>query len=266
MAKVNGLQGVISGKLGNTVFRNRYGKTIAAQYQPNVENRRTDTQVAQREKFKMMNQIAALMAPAIAIPRNGGQTARNQFVQDNIKLIESVPNSVEKRFNALDMQLTRGTTNLTSFTASFVDASNKSSVQITARGGTFTVGYGTLAVSTRPERRLMVTGLAVPKNSSDVVKLVFGGVATIANERPNDDIANYEDIITLSSFGYLADEEYEFVFYAYEIAIPQNQINRSYGNTGGAATAQDPWIVIRSAASNGFSDAMLSKTYAVLPS
>lgn len=82
--KLNGLMGKGSGKLGSTVFAISGGEQIVRQYNPVVSNPQTDAQVAQRAKLKLMSQLAAALAPYIAIPKKGLVSARNQFIAKNI--------------------------------------------------------------------------------------------------------------------------------------------------------------------------------------
>lgn len=83
MAKIYGLQGNITGKLGNSVMAVRNGEQIVRQYQPIVANPSTAAQVEARAKLKLMSQLSAVMAPYIAIPRVGAVSSRNRFVSEN---------------------------------------------------------------------------------------------------------------------------------------------------------------------------------------
>lgn len=83
MGKIYGLNGVMEGKIGNTVLAVRNGVQIARQYQPIVANPSTPAQVEARAKLKLMSQLAAVMAPVIAIPREGIVSARNMFTKLN---------------------------------------------------------------------------------------------------------------------------------------------------------------------------------------
>lgn len=83
MAKIYGLQGVMTGKLANTVMVVRNGEQIARKYQPVVTNPSTTGQVAARAKLKMMSQLSAIMAPVIAMPREGAVSTRNLFTKEN---------------------------------------------------------------------------------------------------------------------------------------------------------------------------------------
>lgn len=77
---------VKTGRLGGSVFRIRAGETIESQYQPVVYNPSTEGQMQTRAKLKMMSQLAAVMAPVIAIPRRGAVSSRNLFVKTNYPL------------------------------------------------------------------------------------------------------------------------------------------------------------------------------------
>lgn len=74
---------VKTGRVGASVFRVRAGETIESQYQPQVYNPSTAAQVAARARLKLMSQLAAVMAPVIAMPKRGMMSARNAFVKVN---------------------------------------------------------------------------------------------------------------------------------------------------------------------------------------
>lgn len=73
-----------TGKLGASVFAISGGEQIVRQYNPVVTNPQTVAQVAQRAKLKLLSQLAAALAPYIAIPKKGLVSARNQFIAKNI--------------------------------------------------------------------------------------------------------------------------------------------------------------------------------------
>lgn len=83
MAKIYGLFGSMTGKLADTVMSVRNGEQIARKYQPVVYNPSTPAQIANRAKLKLMSQLSAVMAPVIAIPRQGSVSSRNLFVKQN---------------------------------------------------------------------------------------------------------------------------------------------------------------------------------------
>lgn len=92
---MQGITGKVSGKMGSAVFRVREGQQVVTQYNPIVKNPNTEGQQAQRAKFKLMSQLAAIMSPGIGTmgvinrPARGKGTARNGFVQKNFALAET---------------------------------------------------------------------------------------------------------------------------------------------------------------------------------
>ena len=93
MAKMQGITGKLSGKMGSAVFRVREGQQVVAQYNPIVKNPNTEGQQAQRAKFKLMSQLAAIMAPAMGSfiiktrAEKGKPSQRNAFTQLNFPLV-----------------------------------------------------------------------------------------------------------------------------------------------------------------------------------
>lgn len=115
MSKVYGLQGVLTGKLGATVFAVRNGVQLARQYQPIVMDAKTESQVAQRAKLKLLSQTAAAISSVIAIPRKGLQSARNRFIKQNFEYV-GYANS-EASIELADILLTASYKGLPGFTA-----------------------------------------------------------------------------------------------------------------------------------------------------
>lgn len=77
---------VKTGRLAGSVFAIRNGETIERAYQPVVANPSTPAQVAVRAKLKLISQLSAVMAPVIAIPRQGAASSRNLFTKVNYQL------------------------------------------------------------------------------------------------------------------------------------------------------------------------------------
>ena len=98
--KLNGILGKGSGKLGSAVFAINGGAQIVREHNPRISNPKTQAQIEQRAKFKLLAQIAADLAPALFFKRKGLFNARNQFISANMPLCEynneeaqvSVPN------------------------------------------------------------------------------------------------------------------------------------------------------------------------------
>lgn len=102
--KLNGFVGKGTGKLGSSVFAVSGGEQIVRQYNPNISNPSTDAQVEQRAKLKLMSQLAAALAPGLAIKKQGLTSARNIFVKNNIRLAQYQDD--EANVNAVTLQLT----------------------------------------------------------------------------------------------------------------------------------------------------------------
>lgn len=87
MAKIYGLFGTMKGKVADVVMTVRNGEQIVRKYQPQVYNPNTPAQVETRAKLKALSQLSAVLAPAIAIPRNGAVSTRNLFTKLNYGLV-----------------------------------------------------------------------------------------------------------------------------------------------------------------------------------
>ena len=94
MATRQGITGKLSGKMGAAVFRVREGQQVITQYNPIVKNPNTEGQQTQRAKFKLMSQLAAVMAPGFGTmsvttrKAKGKPSQRNAFTQLNFPLVE----------------------------------------------------------------------------------------------------------------------------------------------------------------------------------
>lgn len=76
---------VKTGRLAGSVFAVRFGETIERAYQPVVANPNTQAQIESRAKLKLLSQLAAVMAPVIAMARVGAVSSRNRFLQLNYR-------------------------------------------------------------------------------------------------------------------------------------------------------------------------------------
>lgn len=113
--KLNGISGKGSGKLGSHVYAINSGEQIVREYQSKVTNPSTEGQVTQRSKFKLMSQLSAAMAPAIAIRKEGLKSARNIFSSINMPFTtESEGVAI---INLNKVQLTKSNLGIAEFTA-----------------------------------------------------------------------------------------------------------------------------------------------------
>lgn len=115
MAKMTSLNGKVNGRIGSIVYSTNAGQTIAREYNPNVSNPNTTAQVNQRARLKLASQLAAALAPVIAIPRDGMKTPRNQFISMNMDQI--IANSGVAQVSYENLQLTSGNAGLPRITA-----------------------------------------------------------------------------------------------------------------------------------------------------
>ncbi len=101
MARLQGISGGMSGKTGSFTYRQSRGQTIVSQYQPVVKNPNTQGQQEQRAKFKLMSQLAAIMAAGFGTmgvtkrPAKQAPTQRNAFVQLNFPLVNVTTDNAE---------------------------------------------------------------------------------------------------------------------------------------------------------------------------
>lgn len=116
MAKIFGLNGVVVGRQGNNVFSVRAGEQVLRKYQPNVFNPNTEAQMATRAKMKLMSQLSAVMSSAIAMPRMGMKSSRNQFVSVNFPAATYLNGNADIDLTAV--KLTKGVIPLSSMIAS----------------------------------------------------------------------------------------------------------------------------------------------------
>lgn len=109
MAKIYGLNGVLEGKVGNTVFATVGGQNIARKYQPIVANPRTTAQVNQRAKVSLAGQISKGVIPA-AIEGLGGTKLKNRrmFLSNLIKAANAPANNEAALIMGGEIQFSHG--------------------------------------------------------------------------------------------------------------------------------------------------------------
>lgn len=114
-----GFSGKITGKKGDAVFRVRNGEQIVSQYNPLVNNPQTRKQVEARAALKLMSQLSAIIAPVVAMRKQGAVTSRNLFVKANYPNV--VVSGEKAEFPMYAMQLTSSHVGLVPFNASRAD-------------------------------------------------------------------------------------------------------------------------------------------------
>lgn len=135
--KLAGISGKGRGRLGSMVFSASAGEQVVRQYQPNVSNPNTASQVAQRAKFKLMAQVAAAVSGEIIIPRDGLKSPRNQFQKKNFGLLSTDGDTATLQYEGL--QFTAGNVALPAVSAT--RAANGISVALAAAANVSRVVY-----------------------------------------------------------------------------------------------------------------------------
>ena len=159
------LQGFLKGvgKIENIVVSQTGGVSIARAYQPNVSNPSTLLQVNQRARLKLASQLAAALAPVIAMAKQGLVSGRNQFISKNMPWI-SADNGVAQ-VSYENLQLTHGTIGLPAVSVS--RASDKITVKLSA---------------TAESSVSQVVYIVFHKNSENTLQLVGSKIQDVAGE------------------------------------------------------------------------------------
>lgn len=177
MARLTGIAGGLSGKVGSMVFRQRQGETIATQYQPIVTNPNTDAQQGSRVAFKLMSQLAAIMAPTLGSmavlsrpARKGRPSQRNAFFQQNYGLVTTEDTESGKRASIPMEQLQLTSSFISAGTMTITQDGDSIDIQGTASPGKkqkiALVGFGSLAGADRPAKIVDITEVVVNDNGS----------------------------------------------------------------------------------------------------
>lgn len=259
MARIQGLVGGISGKMGNAVFRQRYGETVLTQYQPHVANPNTDGQVEQRAKFKLISQLAAVLSDFTAIPRRGAVSGRNTFSKINLPAASATSvggKLVSVSLNALDVKLTD----------SSIDAP---SINVIPQPSEITVnGVGTLPVTHRPARqgrnprtgsnpRVCLTLVSLGNNSNGQQPVVVG-YTEAACEPDNGRFAH--------TFEYSISPDEKVCVYAYELMDVGQGVSERYDNLLAKVDRDEPLYFLELAGSVNFDGILISDTAAAITS
>lgn len=148
--KLQGFVGKGSGKLGASVWTVRKGVQVVREYTNKVSNPNTPAQVGQRAKFKVLTQLAAVVAGDGMFFRNlkAGESMRNAFVRANMGAVELAPTGDVALLNVSEVVLTDGHT--TAPSASFNRTTGTVSVDLSASAMSDIMGIG-YAVITLPE-------------------------------------------------------------------------------------------------------------------
>ena len=152
---------VKTGRVAGSVFAVRNGVTIERAYQPIVANPKSVAQAETRAKFKLVQQLATVVSPYIAMRREGLVSSRNKFVRVNFPKV-TYANS-EANINMLDIDMTN------------------SAVALPAIDATRGEGVVNVALAAADSQLNRVVYVAVIRQTLDnKVRVVGTAVATIA--------------------------------------------------------------------------------------
>lgn len=159
------LQGFLKGvgKIENIVVSQMGGVSIARAYQPNVSNPSTLPQVNQRARLKLASQLAAALAPVIAMAKQGLVSGRNQFISKNMPWISANEGVAQVSYE--NLQLTNGNVGLPAISVS--RASNVLTVKLAA---------------TAENSVSQVVYICYHKNSENVLQLIGSKIQDVAGE------------------------------------------------------------------------------------
>lgn len=123
MAKIYGINGKLTGKVGNTVFAIDGGLQVARQYNPIVANPRTEAQQSQRLKVNLAGQLSKGIIPSAIEGLNGNRRQRRSALLSNL-IKDVVTNQVTSTgshvvFDAAKLRLSNGVKGI-NFNVSFV--------------------------------------------------------------------------------------------------------------------------------------------------
>lgn len=207
--KLYGLFGKGSGKMGSSVFAISGGEQVVREYNPEVSNPNTQAQIEQRAKFKLLSQLAADMAQAIAFKKNGLVSARNQFVSANYPAVLYADGSAS--VSLLNITLTGATRILGG-----VDVSRKS------EGSGFVVDLGSVT-DANIEKVVVVMFDRMDENRLQFLDSVVYTRSANGWETPRELIASTEPL----------------VFYAYGIVGSGSSVDIAYEDYVVAASQRD---------------------------
>ena len=178
MAKIYGINGKITGKVGNTVFAVDGGIQVARQYNPIVANPRTEAQQVQRLKVNFAGQMSSGIVPAVIEALRGNARARrsallSNLIKDAVKTV-TVQGKTQIRLDAEKLVLSTGNVDMPA-----VDFSTSVSADDTTITGTLNINPLTEGGNLPKGVRLRVVMIAVPQTGSGVPSGVMSRVTDV---------------------------------------------------------------------------------------
>lgn len=205
-----------SGKLGATVFAVNSGVQIAREYQPKVSNPNTEAQQDTRARFKLMSQLSAVMAPVIAIKKDGLKTARNQFQSLNFDIVTYENENASINLN--QVQLTKSNRSFAGFSAD--------------RSGGAAIAVELLASMAETADRIVY--IAYEKQDDESLTLIGSKVCSVAG-----DDGKFADTLPYSNKA--------VVLYAYAIKDSDASMTTKFGNLVAPSAEKVAKLIVSSA-------------------
>lgn len=218
MAKIYGINGKITGKVGNTVFAVDGGIQVARQYNPIVANPRTEGQQTQRLKVDFAGQMSKGIVAAALEGLGGNRRQRRSALLSNLIKdvvgIEQTGDGKQMQFKAASLRLSGGTKSL-DFDVSFVLGSSavmgKNQVQVA-----LTPAEGSTNLPAGEHLRIVVVGAPTNPgvNFTGVVSAVADVVTTAsATQSVNIDIDGARD-----------GDSYSYAVYAIPLSLSNESL------------------------------------------
>lgn len=113
MGKIYGINGVVRGKIGSTVYyKGADGSTYARTYQPTVLNPKTSAQLIQRCKINLAGRVSSVTPTAVlkAFGYSGNRKNRSAFVSGLVKVthVTHASGEYEAKVQPATVQFSRG--------------------------------------------------------------------------------------------------------------------------------------------------------------
>lgn len=214
MAKMYGFTGLLSGKMGNAVFRARSGQQVVTQYNPIVSNPNTEAQQNGRARFKLVSQLAVVFAPYLrgfgsfiikTRPEKAGKGVNKSvnaaFVGVNYKLTELDPSPSAAEKAVIPMEKVQLTSSNRPFGNIVLEEKEELGAKVIAvtinapqmadgdKAEVVVVGYGTMSVTKSPY-------------VVETLEATFADGVAQVNTSPVEDETSY----TILSFGVALDQ------------------------------------------------------------
>lgn len=213
MAKIYGINGKITGKVGNTVFAVDGGLQVARQYNPIVANPRTEGQQTQRFKVDFAGKMSKGIVAAALEGLGGNKRQRRSALLSNLIKevigIEQGAEGKEMQFRARNLRLSGGSKTL-DFDVEFVlglsTVMGKNQVQVTLKPAE--------GVAKLPEgERVRIVVVGAPSKRYGVFSGVVSAVADVVTT------ASATQSVNIDIDGSREDDSYSYAVYAIPLSL-----------------------------------------------